>query len=447
MSDNFQNAIDPYLQRAKVLYVEDEDVIRESIARFLRRRIKDLLLASNGKEGLEIYKLESPDIVVTDIMMPQMNGIDMSFAIKSIYEDAPIIITSAFNDEDYFLKSIDLGVIKYIKKPVNNTDLLNTLTKVARAVSQQKEIEAKNEFIKTILDNNPTFIMITDMEEIYFLNSSFLDFLGFETFDEFLVKGKNLNRFMVAKEDSFYKGKSFNVWIKEAISGDSIDYIAYMAGKDQLKSEARAYLIHANTIPELQTRKRYLVTFTDISHIECDRKMFQDLATKDALTNIFNRKKFEDELKKEIERSLRYNNYLSLIIFDIDHFKSVNDTYGHPTGDHVLKEITKLVSENIRKYDMFARYGGEEFVILTPETSLAGAKELAEKIREIIAESEFKEVGKVTCSFGVSEYVKHEDPAGFVKKADYALYIAKNKGRNRVKAVEKEHSFFFNLPY
>ncbi|MBF0516493.1 MAG: diguanylate cyclase, partial [Nitrospirae bacterium] len=69
------------------------------------------------------------------------------------------------------------------------------------------------------------------------------------------------------------------------------------------------------------------------------------------------------------------------------------------------------------------------------------------KIREIIAESEFKEVGKVTCSFGVSEYVKHEDPAGFVKKADYALYIAKNKGRNRVKAVEKEHSFFFNLPY
>ncbi|MBF0488815.1 MAG: diguanylate cyclase [Nitrospirae bacterium] len=447
MSDNFHNSVDQYLHRAKVLYVEDEAIIRDSIARFLRRRIKDLLLAGNGKEGLEIYKKESPDIVVTDIMMPVMDGIEMSRAIKSINEDTPIIITSAFNDEDYFLKSIEIGVAKYIKKPVNNGDLLSILAKVARAVSQQKEIESKNEFIKTILDNNPTFIMITDIDEVYFLNASFLRFLGFDTFDEFIGKANSINRFMVVKEDSFYKGKSFNVWIKEAINTEKTDCIVFMAGKDQLKSEARAYIIHANAIPELQERKRYLITFTDISHIECDMKMFQDMAVKDALTGIFNRKKFEDELKKEIERSLRYNNFLALIIFDIDHFKSVNDTYGHQTGDYVLQEITKLVSENVRKYDTFARYGGEEFVILTPETNLAGAKELAEKLREIVQDYKFTDVGTVTCSFGVSEYVKHEDPAGFIKKADYALYIAKNKGRNRVKAVEKEHSFFFNLPY
>ncbi|WP_420265661.1 diguanylate cyclase [Candidatus Magnetominusculus dajiuhuensis] len=447
MSDDYQNTVDQYLHRAKVLYVEDEAVIRDSIARFLRRRIKDLLLASNGEEGLEIYKKENPDIVVTDIMMPIMDGIEMSREIKSINEDTPIIITSAFNDEEYFLKSIEIGVAKYIKKPVNNSDLLNVLAKVARAVSQQKEIESKNEFIKTILDNNPTFIMITDIDEIYFLNASFLRFLGFDTFDEFIGKANSINRFMVVKEDSFYKGKSFNVWIKEAINTEKTDCIVFMAGKDQLKSEARAYIIHANAIPELQEHKRYLITFTDISHIECDMKMFQDMAVKDALTGIFNRKKFGDELSKEIERCLRYNNFLSLIIFDIDHFKSVNDTYGHQTGDYVLQEITKLVSENVRKYDIFARYGGEEFVILTPETSLSGAKELAEKLREIVQDHEFADVGKVTCSFGVSEYVKHEDPAGFIKKADYALYIAKNKGRNRVKAVEKEHSFFFNLPY
>ncbi|MCG6551949.1 MAG: diguanylate cyclase [Candidatus Magnetominusculus sp. LBB02] len=447
MNDNLQNMIDPYLQRTKVLYVEDEEVIRDSTAKFLKRRIKNLLLATNGSEGLGMYRQHCPDIVVTDIMMPFMDGIEMSMGIRAINEDVPIIITSAFNDEDFFLKSIDIGVIKYIKKPVNSAELLSTLGKVARAVSQQKEIEAKNEFIKTILDNNPTFIMITDIDEIYFLNTSFLNFLGFETFDEFMEKGKNLNRFMVVKEDCFYKGKSFNVWIREVASGQSTDYVVYMSGKDELKSEARAYVIHANPIPELQERRRYLITFTDVSFIECDRKKFQDMATRDGLTNIYNRKKFDDELQKEIKRSLRYNNYLSLIIFDIDHFKSVNDTYGHPTGDLVLKEITRLVSENVRKYDIFARYGGEEFVILTPETNLAGAKELAEKLREIIQDNEFNEVGKVTCSFGVSEYVKEEDPAGFVKKADYALYIAKNKGRNRVKAVEKEHSFFFNLPY
>jgi diguanylate cyclase (GGDEF)-like protein len=441
------SAIDPYLNRARVLYVEDEDMIRESMARILRRRINTLFVGANGREGLELFKQHSPDIVITDIRMPQMNGIEMAQNIREIQEDIPIILTTAYNDEDYFLKAIEIGVVKYIKKPINSTDLFSVLVKVAKHISQQKEIDAKNEFIKTILDNNPAFLMITDEEDIFFLNKSFLHFLGYYTFEEFQAKGININRFLVVKDDAFYKNKNFTEWITEVIHGKETEYIVYLSGKDQLKSEAGAYLIRATQIPEIQHTDKYLITFTDISGIESERKMFQDLACKDPLTSIYNRKKFEDELEKEIMRTERYKTGLTLMIFDIDHFKSINDTYGHQAGDAVLMELTEIVTANVRKTDTFARYGGEEFVVITPETTLVGATELAEKLRELIQDNNFSNVGHVTCSFGVSEYMGAESAHTFIKKADYALYIAKNNGRNRVQIVEKEHSLVFNLPF
>ncbi|MEO5358116.1 MAG: diguanylate cyclase [Nitrospirae bacterium YQR-1] len=439
--------IDPYLNRTRILYVEDEDMIRESMARILRRRINTLFVGANGREGLELFKQQSPDIVITDIRMPQMNGIEMAQNIREIQEDVPIILTTAYNDEDYFLKAIEIGVVKYIKKPINSKDLFSVLVKVAKSISQQKEIDAKNEFIKTILDNNPAFLMITDVDDIFFLNKSFLHFLGYCTFEEFQAKGTNINRFLVAKDDAFYKNKNFTEWITEVIHGKESEYIVYMAGKEQLKSEAGAYLIRATQIPEIQHTDRYLITLTDISGIESERKMFQDLACKDPLTTIYNRKKFEDELEKEIVRTERYKTGLTLIIFDIDHFKSINDTYGHQAGDAVLVELTEIVSANVRKTDIFARYGGEEFVVITPETTLVGATELAEKLREMVQNYNFSHVGHVTCSFGVSEYLGSESAHTLIKKADYALYIAKNKGRNRVQVVEKEHSLVFNLPF
>ncbi|MBF0338336.1 MAG: diguanylate cyclase [Nitrospirae bacterium] len=436
---------DLYLDSTTILYVEDEEIIRTNVARFLKRRIKELYLATNGKEGIDLFRLKNPDIVVTDIRMPVMNGLDMAGEIKAINDDCPVIITTAYNDEEYFLKAIDIGVDKYIKKPINNKELLHVLLKTARIVIQQRDIDAKNEFIRTILDNNPTFIMITDGENITFLNKSFLNYLGFATIEEFQYKCKTLNRFLVLKEESFYKGKSFQEWLGIIVSGNSKDYIVHLSGKGELKSEARAYLLHASEIPGHNKGGRYLVSFTDVSHIEMDRKKYQNLACKDPLTSIYNRKKFEDELTKEIERVVRYKSNLAIIIFDIDHFKHINDNYGHQVGDYVLQELTALVDVHIRATDIFARYGGEEFIILTPETTIEGARELAEKLRETIDGYAFNHVGHVTCSFGVSEYVKEESAYIFIKKADYALYIAKNKGRNRVSIIEKEHSLVFNV--
>jgi diguanylate cyclase (GGDEF)-like protein len=159
--------------------------------------------------------------------------------------------------------------------------------------------------------------------------------------------------------------------------------------------------------------------------------LFESLATVDTLTQIYNRQKFNEILSVEIKRSKRYERTLSLIIFDIDHFKDVNDTYGHLEGDEVLKSISKLVKSLIRESDFLARWGGEEFTILLTETDLDGAIILAEKLRSKIEETVFGVVGDKTCSFGVSEY-KDNSINEFIKEADSSLYFIKENGRNAI---------------
>jgi diguanylate cyclase (GGDEF)-like protein len=165
-------------------------------------------------------------------------------------------------------------------------------------------------------------------------------------------------------------------------------------------------------------------------------EMLKKSAETDFLTDIFNRRKFRELLKKEIERSRRYYIPLSLISLDLDDFKEVNDNFGHKTGDYVLKELVRVIEFRIRETDIFARVGGEEFMILSPETTLEGAKRLAEDIRLSIAEHHFEDVGHITISLGVAEYITGNSPDTFINRADNQLYKAKKKGKNRVEAIE-----------
>jgi len=179
--------------------------------------------------------------------------------------------------------------------------------------------------------------------------------------------------------------------------------------------------------------KTLINKYVKLTH-ELDQKIEEitRLAETDQLTKIYNRVKFEKELKKEINRVERYKNKLSLIMFDIDHFKKVNDNYGHDVGDRVLIEMTNIVNEKIRKTDIFARWGGEEFMILTPNTSLSFAIKLAERIRENIEQKKIEKVNQITCSFGVTKYKEKDDFDSFTKRVDDALYQAKENGRNQV---------------
>lgn len=156
------------------------------------------------------------------------------------------------------------------------------------------------------------------------------------------------------------------------------------------------------------------------------------LATTDNLTGIHNRMKLELLLTAEVLRSRRYNRPLSVILIDVDKFKSVNDTYGHLAGDTVLKDIARLLKENIRESDYVGRWGGEEFLVINPETSAHGASSLAEKLRKNIEEHKFQIVGAKTISLGVATLQGEEWEEDMLKRADQALYRAKNGGRNRV---------------
>ena len=124
---------------------------------------------------------------------------------------------------------------------------------------------------------------------------------------------------------------------------------------------------------------------------------------------------------------------MSLLLFDIDHFKSINDRFGHLTGDRVLIEVTQRAQQNLRMNDVLARWGGEEFVVMLPHCASGGAMHLAEKFRFLIATEPFNEVGTVTSSFGVAEYRPHESLDSWLKRADDALYQAKSEGRNTIR--------------
>jgi diguanylate cyclase (GGDEF)-like protein len=154
-------------------------------------------------------------------------------------------------------------------------------------------------------------------------------------------------------------------------------------------------------------------------------------ATTDPLTGLYNRSKFNESLASEMARSHRYNSPLALIMFDVDHFKQVNDVYGHQTGDDVLVQLSELVSGNVRKTDLLARWGGEEFVILAPGLDGPTAYRAAEKLKAIIGQSGFDPAEAITCSFGVTQYFEGDTPGTLLERADSALYRAKVNGRNR----------------
>jgi len=155
-------------------------------------------------------------------------------------------------------------------------------------------------------------------------------------------------------------------------------------------------------------------------------------AATDPLTGIPNRTKFDESLSNEILRSKRFNLPLSVIIFDIDHFKNINDTYGHNTGDSALQYLTGLVAQVMRRHDLFARWGGEEFVIMVTNTGHHGAGLYAERLRLMIEKYDIPGVGHLTCSFGVAEFAHDDTDDVLINRADQALYRAKAGGRNRV---------------
>jgi diguanylate cyclase (GGDEF)-like protein len=164
-------------------------------------------------------------------------------------------------------------------------------------------------------------------------------------------------------------------------------------------------------------------------------QLLEQQAMTDPLTGIYNRLKFDEMLMKEISRSKRHKIPVSLVMFDIDHFKMINDTWGHHIGDAVLQQLTAHISKHVRKHDYFARWGGEEFMILLTHSALEAAAHFAEHLRAEIETLRIRGLQRITCSFGVAQLKDEDDLFSITKQTDEALYKAKAAGRNRVETA------------
>ena len=430
------------LRNIKVLYVEDELDIQTITADVLGSVCKKVICANNGLEALELFEKEGDfDIIVTDINMPKMDGITLIRKIRERDNTFPITITTAHTEVHFLQDSIDLGVNGYTLKPIDLKKLMKTVAKVAEGRVLRKKLELLNSELmqkvkeqtfelNSILNSQDSLIAVSDGNGIHTINQRFLDFLGLSSLEELKSKiGSICNIFI--KEDGYYFSENLNDMCCLA----NIDHTTHSDIFVKMKNFAGIIFIFKMSINVYEYNGlHFILTLSDITSLKSQSDLLQYQANHDSLTAIYNRQYFTSFLKTEISRSLRYNHLFSIAMFDIDHFKNINDTYGHDVGDEVLKNISSIVKNYLRDTDIVARWGGEEFMILLAETHINEAFVKIEQLREHIENSILATSVKepITVSFGVTEFMLSDSKAELLKRVDIALYQAKNSGRNQV---------------
>ena len=421
-------------ENIKILYVEDEEKIRENTKRPLSYLSSELLLAKNGEEGLELYKEHSPDIVVSDIKMPVMTGIDMVKEIKKINKEQAVIFTTAHSESGFFIEAIELQVDGYILKPIDYDLLEQKIETVINQIiikKRLKEQELINHEISRFQDN--LLVIFNNENNIIFLNDKFMNFFNSDNIQHFINCYQSLNTLFLKDEEqeTFTSSDKIN-WLNDLKEFDKSKRIVILEDAETL--EKKSFLI---SIQYIEDTSHTIMTLTEVTSITLEKKEFEHKAFTDALTGTYNRAYFNEKIKEEIFKAQKDNSVLSLFIFDIDFFKKINDTYGHLVGDEILVELSKIVAEDTRSTDSLFRWGGEEFIKLLPNTTIENAAAVAEKLRKKIESHSFKNDLKITCSFGVTQFLDMDTEVSFIKKGDDALYEAKNNGRNVVKIYSK----------
>lgn len=279
-------------------------------------------------------------------------------------------------------------------------------------------------YYKNIIDSSSNIVVVVDKNSIIEVNKTFFKYFNkYDTLEEFKKEHKSISDFFVEKNGYIYKNMDGINWL---------EYLIKNPKKNQVKIiyDEKIYYFTVGVSLISEEYGQYSAIFSDITKEKLYQKELEYTNITDPLTKIRNRYYYNEQIKKESANSNRYFYPLSLVVFDIDYFKRINDEHGHDVGDNVLVEYTKLISSHLRNGDIFCRIGGEEFTLILPHTEKSGAYKIADKLRVIV--EEHKKVVPITVSFGVVEYIKGEDLEQTFKRADKALYEAKNSGRNRV---------------
>ena len=376
--------------QGKILYANP------SLSKMLEYDSTDALI---GQNSLNIYKSDDDRKTFLDKLKDtgQISNYELLLQDKNTLP-VPVMLSASF----------DNGII---------TGMMMDMREVK---ASRKEIDKLSKVVEQIDDS----VLVTDKEgTITYANKAFYDQTGYTKDD---VLGSTPRVLKSGKYDNaFYK----KLW-ETILRGD------IYKGTFINKKKNGDIFYEKKTITPLKDDQNNLVGFVssgkDVTLETMMHQEMENLASTDKLTGIYNRHKFEELFSLEAERTRRFASPLSLILLDIDHFKSVNDTYGHDVGDDVLKHLTSTIKSNIRQIDIFARWGGEEFLILSPGTNLTEVKIFAEKLRLAIEKTSFPRVNNITASIGLSEFEVNDTFSDLFKRADKALYFAKNNGRNQV---------------
>ena len=289
-------------------------------------------------------------------------------------------------------------------------------------------------FVDSFLDSQQSITVVYDAKGLKLINKAGLEFFGYNSLPSLLASHADIVDFFIEEDKCVSKYTYGKNWVESIYNDEKISDNTVKV-KIFSQKDAMDYYFYLK-ISKMKDSKEYLLTFNDITKLERDKSNIKKLAELDPLTQIYNRVKLNEMFRTIFFNAKKYNINVTMILFDIDHFKQINDNYGHNIGDKVLRELSSLVRGLLREEDIFARWGGEEFVVVLNGVSLKETTRLASHLREEIEKFPFDVVEHVTCSFGVTQFTQTDTEALFFERVDEALYEAKERGRNRV--VTKE---------
>ncbi|MCJ8169015.1 diguanylate cyclase [Atopomonas sediminilitoris] len=414
-----------------VFLVEDERVHAELLAAQLRQFGYDVVVFLQLAAMLQEAAKRRPHVVMLDIILPNCSEEQVfSIARQVIAQQIPVVAISALTDFDTRLKAARAGIIGYQTKPVDLLSLVKRLDKLTNRVPEAPY----------------RVLLIDDQRAVATYHGAVLEQAGMRvrTLMNPLEVMEVLNEFSpdVIVSDVYMPGASGLELAAVLRQQELYDHIpiVFLSGEQDMDKQVSALGIGADDF-----LVKPIVPDRFISAITARAQRARTLSavmTHDGLTGLLNHKNIKAAVDKEFARSSRGGDPVVVGLIDVDHFKHVNDTHGHPTGDRVLRGLAHLMKQRLRATDYLGRYGGEEFLIVLPDTPLEAAEKVFNQLREAFASLLYQsEQGEFSSSFsaGLARAIDFPDPSSLLKAADEALYEAKQGGRNQVRiALESQ---------